>query len=89
MKVARTVNDEGGEPAAKFTIKIFNHATRRAKTQTRAPDAGIDDGEIQRLISPRVVEIEIKCDAQRNLSRARFETVVALPGQTKIFLSLG
>ena len=66
MKVAGSVNDEGREPVGEVVIKVRDDAFRRAKTQARPPNAGIDDGEIQRLIPPRVVEVEMKCDAQRN-----------------------
>src|SRR5262245_55289111 len=66
MKVARAIKKKWRDAFRKFSIKSFDDPRRRTKPQTRTPFAGIEQRQIQRLISPRVVEIEMKCAVQNN-----------------------
>jgi hypothetical protein len=50
----------------KFPVKFFDQTRWRAKPQARTPIVRIDERQIERLISPSVVEIEMKCAVQNN-----------------------
>jgi hypothetical protein len=86
MKIARAIKNEWAEPIEDLAIKLFNKPRRRGEAQLGAPLAGIDDRQTQRLISPRVIEIEMNCAAQKNLfGNARLKSGVALFRQAKVF----
>src|SRR5437588_12713300 len=68
MIIARTVKRERREARLEFAIKFLDDSRRRRETQSRPPNARIERGQLQRLILPGVVEIEMKRAAQKIIS---------------------
>jgi hypothetical protein len=52
-------------------IKLFDQPRRRRKSQAWTPLAHIEYRQVERLISPGVIEIEMKCAVQNNYGRPR------------------
>ena len=65
MEVARAVENEGHEARREFAIELFDQWWWRGETQSRPPVAGIERRQVQRFISPRVVEIKMQGVAQK------------------------
>jgi hypothetical protein len=65
MKIAGAIKNEQTEIRAEFAIKLLDNSRRRAEAKLRPPFARIDRGQMQRLVSPGVVEIKMKCAGQR------------------------
>ena len=90
VKIARSIENKRRDALRKFAIKLFDQARRRAKTQACAPLARLRNGQAERLISPRVVEIEVNYASQRNLlAEPCLKPGVAFLGQPKIFSDFG
>ena len=65
MVITRTEKRERPESRFEFAIEIFDDPRRRAETKLRAPLARVECRQLRGNISPRVVEIEMKCAAQK------------------------
>ena len=66
MEVARAIQEEWRDALRKLLVKLFDQPRRRGKAQARTPLARINYRQVERLISPRVVEIQMKCAIQNN-----------------------
>src|SRR2546423_1614285 len=64
MEIARAIKDEGRDARRELTIKFFDQSRRGRETQLSAPISRVEHGQFERLISPGVVEIEMKSLAQ-------------------------
>ena len=61
MKIAGTVKQKRGRKLwFIFLVKLGDQPRRRGETQFRSPIARIDNGQVKRLISPRVIQIEVE-----------------------------
>ncbi len=67
MIIARAVENERRDALRELAIELFDDPRRCTKTQTRSPFERVDGREIQRLISPCIVEIEMESDAQKRI----------------------
>jgi hypothetical protein len=65
MKIAGAIKNEQIEFRAEFAIKLLDNSRRRAEAKLRPPFARIDGGQMQRLVSPGVVEIKMYSLTQR------------------------
>jgi len=66
MKIARAVEQKRGRKLYFiFSVKLSDQPRRRGETQFRSPTARIDNGQIKRLISPRVIQIEVESAANQ------------------------
>src|SRR5580700_10958378 len=61
MEVARAIQEEWRDALRELLVKLFDQPRRRGKPQARTPLARIKYRQVERLISPGVVEIQMKC----------------------------
>ncbi|HEV3243535.1 MAG TPA: hypothetical protein VGZ31_03895 [Chthoniobacterales bacterium] len=66
MEVARAIQEEWRDALRELLVKLFDQPRRRGKPQARTPLARIKYRQVERLISPGVVEIQMKCAIQNN-----------------------
>jgi len=66
MEIARTIEYERRESLRVFVIKFLDQTWRCREAQLRAPIVRIELLQIQRFISPRVVEIKMQRASQKN-----------------------
>ena len=66
MKIARAVEQKWRKAAFEFAIKFLNQTRWRRKSKLWSPFMSIDDRQTQRLIPPRVIEMEVQSAAQKN-----------------------
>ena len=57
MKIAGPVKNVRREASFEFFIKFFDDSRRRTEAKSRSPIPRIDDRQMERLASPRVVQI--------------------------------
>jgi len=93
MEITGPVKNEGCQVRAglafEFVIKLLDDSRRRAETKLRSPFPRIEDGQMERLVSPRVVQIKMNYARQWSFLGARLKPGVALSRDAKTFRSLG
>jgi len=65
MKIAGAIKNEQTEIRAEFAIKLLDNSRRRAEAKLWSPFARIDSRQMQRFVSPGVVEIKMYCLTQK------------------------
>jgi hypothetical protein len=71
MEIARAVENEWRDLASEFAVESLDQLGRRRKTQPWPPIAGSKRLQVERFISPRVVEIKMQGVAQKIISGPR------------------
>src|SRR6266404_5863936 len=74
VEVTRSIEQESlREIRLVLPIKLVNQTRRRREPQSRAPIACISNGQSERFIPPRVIQIEMKSAAGQRITGARPE----------------
>jgi len=60
MKVTRAVKQKWRELRCKFAIELVDQVRRAGEAKLRPPLARINNGQVKRLIPPRVIQIEMQ-----------------------------
>jgi len=90
VEVTRSVEQERrSEIRFVLAIKLGNQTRRRREAQSWAPGACVNHRKTQRLVLPRVIQVEMKSAAdQKLIVRLPKKLSVACFGDAQIFLSL-
>src|SRR6266480_569001 len=89
VKVSRSVEQKRRrEIRLVFLIKLGDQARRRGEAQSRAPSARVSNGQSERFIPPRVIQIQMQSPAgQRSAACRRKKLSIGCLRGMQVFLS--
>src|SRR6266478_570462 len=89
VEVARSIKQKGRrEIRLVLPIELGNQTRRRGESQSQAPIPRVSNGQSERFIPPRVIQVEMKSAADQKLVvRVPKKRSVACFGDAQVFLS--